>query len=75
MSFEHDAHHFTLSLDVLRAFVSVSELIFKKNAKFPYAIQANEPQKFHHSDVVKHTSSAKTTRNAFERCNMLLDLI
>ncbi len=28
MSFEHGAHHFTWFLDVLRAFVSVSELIW-----------------------------------------------
>ncbi len=36
-----------------------------KKAKFHYVLYANEPQKFHHSDVVKCTSSAKTTCNAF----------
>ncbi len=38
MSVEQGAHHFTWFLDVLRAFVSVSELIFKKNAKYHYAL-------------------------------------
>ncbi len=40
MSVEHGAHHFTWFLDVLRAFVSVSELIFKKmlNILMPYRL-------------------------------------
>ncbi len=46
MSFEHGAHHFTWFLHVLRAFVSVSELIWailllKKDVKLRHQIHKN----------------------------------
>ncbi len=46
MYFEHGAHHFTWVLDVLRAFVSVSELIWgyfiiKKGVKLRHEINKN----------------------------------